>query len=140
MCELPFLAEALCVLFLCVDLALVCLTGACLAEAFLPVDLCDAVLCDVVDFLAGVLRWATVLGLAVAFAFDDVRLALFLTGVLDVIETGWTWLVGVTLRAEGRLAPCVRARLTAGTVAIAITPAAAHFTNRLIIIGNSFAS
>ena len=133
MCEwLGFFEEALCVLFFAVALACVRLAGACLAEALR---------CDVlaVDFFAAALRCEAVV--ALVWRFDDVRLALFLAGVdLEVIETGWTWLVGVTLRAEGRLAPCVRARLTAGTVAIAITPAAAHFTNRLIIIGNSFAS
>jgi hypothetical protein len=43
------------------------------------------------------------------------------------------------LTAAGKLAPCDRAMLTAGTVAIAITLAAAHLTSRFMIIGNSFA-
>ena len=56
----------------------------------------------------------------------------------DTKLASWLALVGVTLSAEGTLV-CERAIPTAGTEAIAITPAAAHFTNRfMIMIGNSF--
>jgi hypothetical protein len=120
----------LCALFFEAAFALVCFTEACFAEALR----CDAL---TVDLFAAALRCDTAFDLAL----DEVRFALFFTGAAcEDIDTGCTWLVGVTLSAEGRLAPCVRAKPTAGTVAIAITPAAAHFTNRLIIIGNSFAS